>query len=183
MDCERCAGELTAYLDGELSDTKTLEVKSHLEICQPCRDEYRSLELSARFVETHVRELQVQLQVWNHVRARISVMETSAPSPGLFQLLTINPWWSAAAVAVASAVLAVGLWGYMHSQAAKRNLVQYMTQYIQAREVQEQAHQTQVLIFENTGAEADLVHPEYLDNPFVAVDSNPYMNPFRSEDQ
>jgi anti-sigma factor RsiW len=183
MDCERCANDLTAYLDGELSGTRSLEVKSHLEICQPCREEYRSLELSARFVETHVRELQVQPKIWNHVQAHISVMEAPAPSPGLFQLLTMNPWWSAAGTVVAAAALVLGLWSYLHNQAVKRDLIQYMTQYIQAREVQEQAHQAQAFNLENAGAEADPVHPEYTDNPFVTANSTPDMNPFRSEDQ
>jgi anti-sigma factor RsiW len=183
MDCERCADDLTAYLDGELSETKTLEVKSHLDLCQSCREEYRSLELSTRFVETHVRELQVQPQIWSQVQARISAMEAPAPSPGLFQLLTLNPWWGAAAAVVGTAVLTVGLWGYIHNQAAKQNLVEYMTQYIQAREVQEQAHRAQILTPENSGTEAGIFHAEYMDNPFVAVDSNPDMNPFRPEDQ
>lgn len=183
MDCERCADDLTAYLDGELPDAKKLEVKSHLQTCQSCREEYRSLELSARFVETHTRELQVSPVVWHRVRARISVMEAPAPSPGLFYWLTANPWRSAAATVVATASLALGLWGYMRYQEAQRDLLQYMTQYIQAREAQEHAHQLPALSAESTSTEVDLVHPEYLDNPFATVQFDPDKNPFRSEDQ
>lgn len=183
MDCERYTNDLTAYLDGELSRTRSLEVKSHLEICQPCREEYRSLELSARFVETHIRELQVHPRIWNNVQAHISVMEAPAPSPGLFQFLAMNPWWSAAGSAAVAAALLLGLWSYQHNQAVKQELVQYMTQYIQARETQEQAHQTQAFNLENAGADVDLSYSEYPENPFVTANSTPDMNPFRSEDQ
>jgi len=183
MDCERFANDLTAYLDGELSATRSLEVKSHLEVCQPCREEYQSLELSARFVETHIRGLQVQPRIWNNVQAHLSVIEAPAPPPGLFQFLAMNPWWSAAGSAVVAAALFLGLWSYLHNQAVKQDLVQYMTQYIQARDTQEKAHQTQAFNLENAGADVNLIHSEYLENPFVTASSIPDMNPFRSEDQ
>ncbi len=181
MDCERCADNLTAYLDGELSEDKLREVKSHLEVCEPCRAEHKSLELSARFVETHSVERQVPSALWDRVRARVAVMEAPAPSPGMFSFLAANLWWSAAATTVVTALLVAGLWGYMHHQQVQRDLVQYMTQYIQARDAQEGA--LQATPAEATDSSTASVHSEYTDNPFVTVNVSTDANPFRSEDQ
>jgi anti-sigma factor RsiW len=183
MDCLTCAEELTAYLDGELSKTRTHQVKEHLELCGTCLEEYRSLEQSARFVEIHAAELQIRPEIWNNVRARISTLEAPATSPGVFHWLTVNPWWSAATAVVAMAVLALGLWSYSSHQRAQRELVQYMTQYIQARDAQEQALQASSAGRAQPGTEVGVFHTEYMDNPFVTVEANADRNPFRSEDQ
>ena len=181
MDCETCTDNLSAYLDGELSDDKTREMKAHLEICEPCSTEHKSLELSARFFETHCAERQVPSEIWHQVRSRVATMESPAPAPGLFSFLLSRPWWSAAATAVITALLVTGLWGYMQHQQAKRDLMQYMTQYIQIRDAQEEARRTAAAELETSSA--DSTHSEYMDNPFVTVDFVIDTNPFHSEDQ
>ncbi len=181
MNCESCAEDLTAYIDGELSETKARDVRTHLDRCGACRDEHRSLELSARFVETHARELQMRPESWNLVRARIAALP--APAPGLFQWLTSNLWWSSAVTALATAALALGFWGYMHHIESQRDLTHYMSEYIQAREEQEQTHRITPLESDSSAADAGVLHPEYVNNPFVTVRSSADMNPFRSEEQ
>ena len=182
VDCERFANDLTAYLDRELSDARMIEVKSHLEICDCCRKEYRSLELSARFIETHAREMQPAPEIWKRVRSKISSMEAPAPAPGLLQFLVASPWWSGAATIAAMAVCAFGIWSYTQNQAAKRDLIQYMTRYVQVREAEEQTHRTEAAV--TPGADPDsFIRAKYSDNPFVTMDSTPDKNPFRSEDQ
>jgi anti-sigma factor RsiW len=183
MDCLTCADDLTAYLDGELSKARTQEVKAHLDLCGACREEFRSLELSARFVETHAGELRVRPELWNSVRARISTLEVPASSQGLFRWLTANPWWSTAAAAMAMAALALGLWGYVSHEKAQKELLQYMTDYVQARDAQEQASRTLVSGPGQSTSQVGVSHSEYFDNPFVTVKANADMNPFRSEDQ
>ncbi len=181
MDCERCAESLTAYIDGELPDVTTHDVKAHLDKCGSCREEYQSLEMSADFVAANVRELQVRPEIWNGVGARVTVL--GAPAPGLVHWLTSNPWWTAAATAVTTVALVFGFWGYIRHQQDQRALQQYMTQYIQARDEQEQARRVPVLTSNGSSTEIESYHPEYAGNPFVAVKSTADMNPFRSEDQ
>ncbi len=181
MNCESCSEDLTAYIDGELSETRARDVRAHLDKCGVCRDEHQSLELSARFVETHARELQMRPESWNIVRARISTLQ--APAPGLFHLLMSNLWWSTAATALATTVLALGFWGYMRHVESQRDLTHYMSQYIQAREEQEQIHQITPIESDSSATDAGALHPEYVNNPFVTVKSSADMNPFRSEEQ
>jgi anti-sigma factor RsiW len=182
MNCERCNEDLTAYLDGELTDARKRELKSHLESCVPCREEFQSLEESQRFFERQVRELEPASETWNRVRTRIAAMEPPAPAPGLFQLLITHPWWSAAVTAVATAALAIGFWGYVQNQTAKRDLMQYMTQYIQQRDAQEHARRAPAPNSSGTYSNVPASYSDDSENPFVTVNYAPDKNPFRSED-
>jgi len=183
MDCEKCSEDLTAYIDDELTEAKASDVKAHLALCEACREEYQSLELSARFVDSHLGEIEIRPQAWNSVRARISSMQATSPTPGLYQWLISNPWWGATATALVTLALTLGLWGYVRHQATQRDLMQYMSQYIQAREAQEQAAQVQVDSTGKPASDFEVFHPEYVNNPFVTVESTTDTNPFRSEDQ
>ncbi len=183
MDCETITGDLTAYIDGELSDARKSHVETHLEHCPQCREEYHSLELSARFIETHARELQPAAEIWSQVRTRISGMEAPAPAAGLLQFLTERPWWSATATVVAVLVLAIGLRTFNQYQTAKRDLNEYMNHYVQMRDAEEQTHQRALHETQSDATDVDFVHAKYSDNPFATVEPTPDKNPFRSEDQ
>ena len=43
MNCQETAQTLSAFLDGELPDVQRVLVSQHLEACEPCAAEYRSL--------------------------------------------------------------------------------------------------------------------------------------------
>ncbi len=182
MDCERCTEDLTAYLDGELTQAKASDVKTHLALCETCREEYRSLEVSARFVEAHCTDIEIRPEAWNVVRARISAMPSASPAPGLYQWLITNPWWGATATALATVALILGFWGYTRHQAEQKDLTQYMAKYIETREAQEKSPRILVRAPGGSAVEAE-IHPEYEDNPFVTVSSTADSNPFKPEDQ
>ena len=48
MDCDDCVERLFAFLDTELSPTELQQVRSHLEGCDDCDDEF---VFEARFLE------------------------------------------------------------------------------------------------------------------------------------
>ena len=171
MDCERCAEDLTAYLDGELSAAGVQQIESHLGVCKACADELRSLQEAALFVESHIREIEPSSETWNLVRARIS---NQSSSPSLFRFLVPNGWLTAAAALAVIAALALGFWSYMRHEKDQRVLEEYMSQYIHAREEQEQIRR-----FAVTGSESDL----HADNPFVEIKYTSFDNPFRSENR
>ena len=47
MDCKQHAEDLTAFLDGELSDAESGRMRSHLGTCVSCSEELRSLRETA----------------------------------------------------------------------------------------------------------------------------------------
>ncbi len=183
MDCTKCGDDLSAYIDGEVSDSTALDIKAHLEACEICREERRTLELSARFVEDHMREIQIRPEVWGRVQARLSAMEAPASTPGLFHWLTANPWWSTAAASIATAALALGLWGYVRHEAAQKDLVRYMTQYIEARDKEEASHRSPAALHGGSTVDGGAAQGVRADNPFVNVNWTGDMNPFRAEGQ
>jgi mycothiol system anti-sigma-R factor len=56
MNCRDCAKALNPYLDRELSDAEVLEVRSHLEACSPCLDQYQFEESLRRLVRVRCQE-------------------------------------------------------------------------------------------------------------------------------
>jgi len=51
MDCSRTREELTAYLDGELGESRVAEVARHLELCPSCKLLARQLEAAGAVLE------------------------------------------------------------------------------------------------------------------------------------
>jgi hypothetical protein len=98
--------ELSAFLDGELSDTERSRAADHLADCPQCQqrlDELRELEALAQTVP---RELTPPSDIATRVRARLERKRTPA-----------RPWWWAAA---AAAVLAFVPWMIFRQQSAAR---------------------------------------------------------------
>jgi len=50
--------------------------------------------------------------------------------PGFFSFLVVNRWAAIAATLASTAVLALGLWGYLAHQASQRALESYMNDYL-----------------------------------------------------
>lgn len=181
MNCNSCAAELSAYLDGELNAGLAAEVESHVGGCTACAGELKSLKESAELVESHAPGLEVRPEIWHNVQAHISQLPAPAPSLGWFQLIFGHRWLTAATVA--ALVFTMGTWGYFRYHESERSLARYMAEYIRVRDQQEQVY--------NAGAEnkeANLPrsvpgHAESADNPFVVVQFSPDDNPFRSEDR
>jgi anti-sigma factor RsiW len=173
MDCTQCAENLTAFLDGELNSADSARVSSHLSACAACTAEFESLRETARFVQSHQRELEISPETWRLVRARITAPPESRP---LLDFLAPYRWRLAAATAVIAAAVALG--AYQFRQVQRRSLDEYISRYVQSR----QAHRPAPPVF------ADLdVRPGGRNsrpyNPFAELKDTLTDNPFRLEDR
>jgi Putative zinc-finger len=173
MDCARCAEDLTAYLDGELSAARAEQVQSHLAACASCADEVRSLREAAAFVASHTPDLEVRPGAWNLLRARIAAPSSS---PSFFSFLAPGRWrWAMATLAIAAAI-ALGFMQYHQLQ--RRNLDDYISQYIRYR----QAHEPAQPVFTDFRARF-MNGSSGAANPFAKLKATAMGNPFRMEDQ
>lgn len=180
MQCEDYMVDLTAYLDGELSEARTREIDSHVRACAPCAAELDALKHSAMFLDSvDVKELRPEL--WQNIEARISKMDPPVTNPGLFGLMEVHRWLTAGAVATMAAVV-FGVWGYVRYEQSQKQLERYMNTYIQEREAQRPISFPDMPSGQN---------PEFTPasmregdrNPFVEVQPIFYSNPFSAETQ
>jgi hypothetical protein len=183
MECRLCSDELTAYIDGELSSSSAEKIREHLEKCPPCHEELQALREAAAFVESHAREVEPVPEIWNNLRARIAEMPAPAGPPGFFQFLVVNRWAAAAATLASTAILALGLWGYMERQASQRAFESYMNDYLLMRTVTERLHAVQIRQTKHMMAEGGVARLMLSENPFVEGRSFSLANPFISEER
>jgi anti-sigma factor RsiW len=184
MDCELCSSELSAYLDKELGESRTAQLLNHVQSCNHCAADLESLRQAKALVENHIGELELRPEIWQSVRTRIAGMEAPDPSAGFFPFLFTSRWRAATATAVVALALAVGLWQFLLFRQARKDLQQYMSEYIQARQTQSQAQQPPGTEMAGNASNAGLDHIKYMDNPFVFNQSeDSQSNPFRTEDR
>jgi hypothetical protein len=182
MDCERCAEDLTAYLDDEVTPRRSAEIRDHLDECGKCSAEMQSLADSARFLESHAKEIPLKPEIWNNVKAQLSTMEAAQPAG--FSPFWVWRWPKVTATVLATAsVLALGFWGYLNYEESQESLRYYMNAYVTARDAQLHGQEASLALASansKAGAGSQL---DKADNPFVEHLSNTYHNPFRSEDE
>jgi anti-sigma factor RsiW len=172
MDCKQCTENLTAFLDGELRTSDSAQMRLHLDICPSCAAELCSLKESANYIESHHRDLEPRLESWNMVRARLSTADSSA----WFHFFAPNRW--RIAFATFAIVAALGI-GYLQvRQFQRRNLENYISQYIQDREARSQVQSIQW----NAELNSQIEIP-YADNPFIEIRAASEENPFSSEEE
>jgi hypothetical protein len=181
MDCRKCNDDLTAYIDGELEGPNAEQLGLHLESCPPCKAEYKELRHAAGLVVAHTRQLEPSPELWNNLRARVAEMPAPGGSPSFFRFLVVNRWAAATATLAATAVLALGLWGYLQHRQGDLDLEADLNRYVQTRMVSEQLHSIQLL--ESQNAPAEITGPVTLENPFGETRQVSFTNPFRSEDR
>jgi len=173
MDCTRCAEDLTAYLDGELSDADAGQVRSHLAVCPACAGQLAGLREAAGFVKSHPGELEVRPEMWNLVRARISARPEF---PSLFRFLAPGRWRYAMAAVAVAVVFALG---YIHYQQVQRkSLDQYISRYLQERQTRMPSPPAFADFRASLGSGDSRAY-----NPFADLKDNLTDNPFRSEDR
>jgi len=183
MDCRLCSDELTAYLDGELSGAAAERVRRHLEECPPCQDELQALQGAAAFVESHARKVEPVPEIWNNLRARIAAMPPPAGRPGFFQFLVVNRWAAMAATLASTAVLALGLWGYLAHQASQKAIESYMNDYILMRSVTDRLYAVEMRQWRHLRSEEGVPWTPVSENPFVDQRPVSLANPFVSEER
>jgi|WetSurMetagenome_2_1015567.scaffolds.fasta_scaffold179918_2 hypothetical protein len=172
MDCMRCTENLTAYLDGELSQVDSSLVRSHLEICESCAVELRSFEAASNFVASHASRLELRSQSWDAVCDRISAAGSRPP----FAFLILKRWSSA--LATLAVVLAVAFGYLYYQQDQRKSLDEYISQYLKMRE----AGRTFGLMTSSSGLPLQSGNP-VVNNPFIEVKPAFDANPFRLEDR
>jgi anti-sigma factor RsiW len=187
MDCEKCVNELTAYLDGELSEPRAREIGLHTQVCRSCSAELQAMKESAAFLDSRVRTVEPRPEMWQNVRARISVLEAPAPSDGLTGFIEMHRWATVAAGLIAAVALAAGAWEFISYEQSQKQLRQYMNAYVQERESRD-AGASPGKFSPSTGAvPRSPISPVAFSgddsNPFLKVDSIPDGNPFRAEAQ
>jgi hypothetical protein len=133
----------------------------------------RSLREAAAFVASHTPDLEVRPGAWNLVRARIAAPSSS---PSFFSFLAPGRWrWAMATLAIAAAI-ALGFMQYHQLQ--RRNLDDYISQYMRYR----QAHEPAQPVF--TDFRARFTNGSSgAANPFAKLKATAMGNPFRMEDQ
>ena len=179
MNCTESTNNLTAYLDQQLSGTETRVLESHLGSCPKCREEMESLRESSSFLNSKVRELELNPALWNTVRVRICATPASATASSFWDFLAV-PRWAAVAAATAAVLFlgGLGLSEYLKHEETRQALSQYMQQYVQAREAQEQLHQSSTVSMTRSEQANDS------GNPFVtSTEETQYSNPFLEQGQ
>ncbi len=174
MDCRECSSEMTALLDGELSQSRGAEVRSHIDACPACTRELSDLREAAEFVSAHYRQLDPQPAGWSNVLVRL---ESPRRSPWSGWLSFGFAHWQPVAIALTGLGLTIGLWSYQRHMESQRALERYMIQYVEARDAQERSHH----LLAGRKTVMDSVHPETGDvtNPFLPVRQTTKGNPFR----
>jgi hypothetical protein len=173
MDCKKCAENLTAYRDKELSTVEFDKVQAHLRTCAACAEELQSLGKAAEYVESQIRELSPRPEMWRFVQARISAEPVRRSS---FFGSLFMPWRIAAATLAVIAALGLGYTEYQQIQ--KKNLEKFVSTYLRQRETQVRARAVVMKHAENSN-----VDNPFADNPFIEVNATPANNPFGTEDQ
>ncbi len=182
MNCEICAEELTAFLDGELEESRRREMEGHLKGCPACHGELESLRKAALLVESNLEEIEPRPEIWDKVQAGIIAAQDRPRRAGLLQLLVAHRWKVATASLAVCLAMTAGVWGIRSHQQSERMLHQYMSEYVQMRDRQEIAARAANLHrVKFTAGDSIEVHSEYDENPFVDVKFEEIDNPFRSE--
>jgi len=174
MDCRECSLEMTAFLDGELPQSRVSEVRSHVDTCPACTRELSDLRKTVDLVSAQHRRIDLHPAGWNKVLVQL---EGTGKHSRQGWLVFGFARWQPLAIALTGFGLTVGLWSYQRHIESRRALEHYMIEYVQAREAQEQSHRRLV----DRGTVGDSAHPETgdVENPFLLVRHTTGGNPFR----
>ena len=181
MDCRQCSDDLTAYMDGELAESAAQQLKQHLEHCELCRAEYEELRDTATFVSEHAADLEPVPEIWNNLRSRIAELPAPAGSFGVFRFLAMNRWAGMLSTVAATAVLALGLWGYERYEQSRSELESYMNEYIQMRAAQERQYELRMIQERDNAMQGAPEAERAIDNPFADTRPVALTNPFHAE--
>ena len=178
MDCANYVEDLTAYIDGELSDGVAERLRLHINSCASCASELRGVKEAAVFVDSHVHELKPRPELWANVRSQIAVIEVSPRPTGFLQVLHAPRWLTATVALAASLLLTLGVWEYIQKRRSDEAFQQYVTEQIELRRLQDETPGLDIQVSSPTSQEM------FTDNPFVTVsEETTFRNPFREGDR
>lgn len=120
--------QLLRYLDGELSQTDAVEVRSHLDACWDCRLEVEELQKTIASCVRYRRVLQARLpeppHQWPDIYRKFAEVDETLSRPSIFarawdQLWNVRQWTAVAAALALVCVLTVQLVETPSAQAAE----------------------------------------------------------------
>jgi anti-sigma factor RsiW len=106
-ECDLMRGELSAYLDNELDPDERMRVESHIQSCQPCREEYESLMKTSKLLQ---RLPDVKL------RRSFTISENQLAKKKSIDRLRVLPWVTAGITVILIAIFVGDLKGYFESK-------------------------------------------------------------------
>lgn len=166
MECQDCTDSLTAHIDGELDPDLTISVELHLESCEGCRQDYRSLLECSDLME-RVPWIQPDPLLWSSISANILPLHLpESPWKRFLLPLTSHPW-----IPVGAGTLGVAVVSLLLLQPSGSGTREALSEYIQVRERIEMRHETSI---QNVGFQNST-------NPFRAESIRPRSNPFSKE--
>ena len=176
MDCRKCAEDMTAFMDGEISPSDSARMQLHIDACPACAEEFAGLREAAELVDSYHRRVDVGPGAWDLINARITRIGPGSRR-GRLDLLFVRRWSPAFAMALAVLGLVIGLWSYYRYQESERALRSYMAEYVREREAREQMHR----LMSARDGDARFEYSDFRDeeNPFVVVHNTNEDNPFR----
>ena len=170
MECRAYTESLTALMDGELTLEERDQIKSHLDACKTCNDEYQSLFYSYNLVNA-VKQLDFSSESWQAIEERIQVPARASWWPTLFP-----SFWIPAA-SIGALVLVVGsLFWFLPQQSRSDEMQQALQSYMQQRE--QDLRLKGVLVQDGSGG-ARMHFIQY--NPFRDPNRRQGGNPFKAE--
>jgi putative zinc finger protein len=119
MKCDDFLNLLEAYVDGEVDERVSEQVRTHLMTCANCENEFEALTAESELYARYDRELQISPAAWNGIAARIapetSVIESPARKDvrGWFAGLFAIPRFGFAFSGALAALLAMFVVGYL----------------------------------------------------------------------
>lgn len=130
MKCDDCLNLLEAYVDGEVDEHESEQVRTHLMTCVSCENEFEALTTESELYARYDRELQVSPAAWSGISARLATESSAVDSrerrdvrgwfAGLFAMPRLGFAFSGA-MAVLLVMLTVG-YLYVRTQPEQRLL-------------------------------------------------------------
>ncbi|MBV9211957.1 MAG: zf-HC2 domain-containing protein [Acidobacteria bacterium] len=143
MKCDECLPLIEEYVDGELNERETGELKAHLSLCAACAEAVDELVHEQEMYARYEREVSVTPAMWHAVRERIEAEKEKPKSNALTGWRTwlagafganarLRPAFAAALVLIALFITTVAVVKYLNSHQERQTVA---TQTEPSREV------------------------------------------------
>ncbi|MDX1924883.1 MAG: zf-HC2 domain-containing protein [Pirellulaceae bacterium] len=120
LDCKATSELLSAYFDGELAGHVTLQVDSHLKVCEHCRLELQSFSSLGEIVRG--REVgHIVMPSWDAISSRLESPSVQAVSTqGRQQPNFLRSNWKTLLALAACFLMLIGGWGFFQIESGNR---------------------------------------------------------------
>lgn len=168
MECRSCTDTLTAYIDKELAEHDSRAVETHLETCEECRKELRSLKIACEITNA-LPHLAVAPHLWDRIAEQVAPAADPAETWLNRLLRPFNRPWIPLTAAAAAVVVIAGVLIRPSHPSVESDFAAFMAQREQIS-----IHNTQVL-FGSDSFDWD----QRARNPFMRPVSHSTRSPFQ----